>query len=255
MIPLAGFTRYPRKKVLSKTGLSKKSAEQNEAERDIQFRRSGANPRFLGLGAVTGAPEGRVNVKGMPFRLAGSNILAVWRGTAAANPGASQDRVEDEVVDLFDRFRGPLLRYLSSFGLAPADGEEIVQDVFLLLYRHLQRGKSRENLRGWLFRVAHNLALKRRYRTRREFGMTEASAEELALDPNPSPEAQLAASQDQQRLRAVVRALPELDRRCLFLRAEGLRYREIAAILEISLGAVSGSLARSLARISRVAER
>jgi RNA polymerase sigma-70 factor (ECF subfamily) len=59
----------------------------------------------------------------------------------------------------------------------------------------------------------------------------------------------------QRRLRAVVRALPEQDRKCLFLRAEGLRYREISEILDISLGAVSLSLARSLARIARAAER
>ena len=41
----------------------------------------------------------------------------------------------------------------------------------------------------------------------------------------------------------------------LLLRAEGLRYREIAQTLAISLGAVSMSLARSLARIARAAER
>jgi RNA polymerase sigma-70 factor (ECF subfamily) len=39
------------------------------------------------------------------------------------------------------------------------------------------------------------------------------------------------------------------------LRAEGLRYREIAGALAMSLGAVSMSLARSLARIARAAER
>jgi RNA polymerase sigma-70 factor (ECF subfamily) len=65
----------------------------------------------------------------------------------------------------------------------------------------------------------------------------------------------MANSQTQQRLLAVVDALPEQDRRCLFLRSEGLRYREIAAILGISLGAVSLSLARSLARIARSAKR
>jgi len=54
---------------------------------------------------------------------------------------------------------------------------------------------------------------------------------------------------------AVVEALPEQDRRCLFLRAEGLRYREIAEILDMSLGGVSLSLARSLARLARYAER
>ena len=192
----------------------------------------------------------------MPFRLAGPNILAVWRTTSSANSGASRDRLEEAVVDLFDRFRDPLLRYLSNFGLALPDGEEIVQDVFLLLYQHLQLEKSRENLRGWLFRVAHNLALKRRYRTRREFEMrTEACALDPDVDPSPNPEIQLATSQHHERLLAVIEALPEHDRRCLFLRAEGLRYREIARILDISLGAVSGSLARSLARIARAAER
>jgi RNA polymerase sigma-70 factor (ECF subfamily) len=39
------------------------------------------------------------------------------------------------------------------------------------------------------------------------------------------------------------------------LRAEGLRYREIAQTLAMSLGAVSISLARSLARIARATER
>jgi RNA polymerase sigma-70 factor, ECF subfamily len=50
-------------------------------------------------------------------------------------------------------------------------------------------------------------------------------------------------------MQAVLRALPEQDRCCLSLRAEGLRYREIAAALGISLGAVSIALTRALARI------
>jgi RNA polymerase sigma-70 factor (ECF subfamily) len=77
----------------------------------------------------------------------------------------------------------------------------------------------------------------------------------LAIDPSPSPEDQLVNSQTQKRLLAVVQALPEQDRRCLSLRAEGLCYREIAETLDMSLGAVSLSLARSLARMARSAER
>jgi len=49
--------------------------------------------------------------------------------------------------------------------------------------------------------------------------------------------------------------LSEEDRNCLFLRAEGLRYREIAYVLGISLGAVSMSLTRSLTRIERADRR
>jgi RNA polymerase sigma-70 factor (ECF subfamily) len=79
--------------------------------------------------------------------------------------------------------------------------------------------------------------------------------EEAVIDPAPNPEDQLAARQERTVLLAVVDALPEQDRRCLFLRAEGLRYREIAEVLEISLSSVSVSLGRSLARISRAAGR
>jgi RNA polymerase sigma-70 factor (ECF subfamily) len=190
----------------------------------------------------------------MPSRFTVSAILPDLRGSSAIDAGGRRGGLEEEVVDLFDQFREPLLRYLYRFGLATADGEEIIQEVFLSLFQHLNRGKSRENLRGWLFRVAHNLASRRRYRIRRDLDGL-AGAAELAVDPGPSPETQVANSQMQQRMLAVVEALPEQCRRCLYLRAEGFRYREIAGILEISLGAVSLSLARSLARIARAAER
>jgi RNA polymerase sigma-70 factor (ECF subfamily) len=192
----------------------------------------------------------------MSPRLTQTVALPISRGTSGADLGENRGRLEETVVALFDELRDPLLRYLSTFDLAFPDGEEVIQEAFLSLFQHLQKGKPRENLRGWLFRVVHNLALKRRYRTRRDFAVqAQASTEDLAIDPGPNPEDQLVNSQTQQRLLAVVRALSEQDRKCLSLRAEGLRYREIAMTLDMSLGAVSLSLTRSLARIARSAER
>lgn len=189
-------------------------------------------------------------------RLTDPAISPIWHAESAAEGGDSRHRLEDEVVVLFDQYREPLLRYLSNFGVAIPDGEDVIQEVFLALFRHLYHGKPRENLRGWLFQVAHNLASRRRYRTRLELeARAEAGFRDLGVDLSPSPEAQMAHDETQQLLLAVVNALPEADRRCLFLRAEGLRYREIAQTLGISLGAVSLSLARSLARIARAAGR
>jgi len=153
---------------------------------------------------------------------------------------------------MFDLYRAPLARYLLSFGLPLPDCEEIIQETFLALFEHLRKGKSRECLRGWLFRVAHNLGLKRRTHLRRE---AELPAADLAVDPFPDPEQQMRGREAGRQLTAVVHALPEQDRRCLYLRAEGLRYREIAAVLDMSLGAVSVSLTRSLARIARATHR
>ena len=191
----------------------------------------------------------------MSIRVTDRGVLAAWR-VPPLQVGEKRDQIERVVVELFEQFRTPLLRYLATLGLTHADGEEIVQEVFLLLCNHLRRGRPSQNLRGWLFRVAHNLGLKSRYRNRRE-GEIGAGADDPRhpVDPAPSPEARVAAAQSRGRVQMVVEALPEPDRRCLFLRAEGLRYREIAQVLDMSLGAVSSSLARSLARIARAVER
>lgn len=159
--------------------------------------------------------------------------------------------VEAAVLQLFDECGPPLHRYVGSFGIGRPDTEDVVQDVFLSLFRHLAQGKSRRNLQGWLFTVAHNLALKQRARMKRRFpslgGDFAAAAE--PVDPAISPEQDLSRLQRRQRLLRVLRALPERDRRCLCLRAEGLRYREIAEVTGMSLGAVSKSLARSIGRM------
>ncbi len=173
----------------------------------------------------------------------------------ASKAGSS---VVSEVVGLFDQLRDRLLRYVLSLGLPAQDGEEIIQEVFLLLFRHLQSGKSRSNLRGWVFRVTHTLVLKKRSQERlngHNLGDVMAVSEAWLRDPSPNPEEQLVSSQKRQRLLGALTALPEQDQRCLSLRAEGLTYREIAGVLDISLGAVALSLSKSLARLARAAER
>jgi len=174
---------------------------------------------------------------------------------AARNPSPSP--LVEEVVGLFDQLRDRLLRYVISFGLPVQDGEDVVQEVFLALFQHLRRGRSRINLRAWVFRVAHNQALKRR--SQRETGAQQFAEEKVSLadlvpDSNPSPEDEAANNQRRRRVLAAASALAEQDRRCLILRAEGLRYREIAAVLDISLGAVALSLERSLTRLARAAQ-
>lgn len=184
-----------------------------------------------------------------PFPVSDAIALPALASTGRAE---AREKLHEEIAGFFDRFRAPLLGYLLTFGLDIHDGEEVLQEVFLSLCGDLDRGKRIENVRAWLFRVAHNLALRRRYRTLRD-AETDCGAE--TADPAPNPEDRLATRQALELLGAVVEALPEQDRRCLFLRAEGLRYREIAGILEMSLGAVSQSIARSLSRLARAGER
>ena len=161
--------------------------------------------------------------------------------------------VELEVLELFDECHGGVGRYVRSFGVDAGDCEDVVQETFLALFRHLLRGGGRSNLRGWIFRVARNLALKQRERQRRKvrFAVPGGRVPDR-IDPASSPEERLLADQRQAQLHAIVRALPGRSRRCLQLRAEGLRYREIAGALGVSVGTVANALAHAAVRVRRV---
>lgn len=164
---------------------------------------------------------------------------------------------ERELIELFDELRLPLLRYLSGFPLPLQDSEDVIQEAFLSLFQQFRRGRSIESPRGWLFRAVHNFALKRRLRSRKDLEATACliAAENVLADPALNPEDELVFNRTRERLHAVVRALPEQHRWCLYLKAEGLRYREIGGVLNMSLGAVCGCLQRSLALMARAAER
>ena len=186
--------------------------------------------------------------------------------SALDNPGlnfhAAQSRTVEQprsgwdaealVIRLFDQLQARIFRYVMACGLSFHDAEDIVQETFLSLFRHLERGRPQANLNGWLFRVAHNLALKRRS-SNQCVERTHADQHTLArqVSVGPNAEEHVSFLQTQQRQRAVFEALADQDQRCLILRAEGLKYREIAKVLGISLGGVSSSISRSLARIGR----
>ena len=181
-------------------------------------------------------------------------LLAPAEHSSTAHAAMAQ-----EVQGLFDQYARPLLRYAASFGLSADDTEDVVQDVFLALFRHFCLGRSRDNVPGWLFQVTHNLALKQRKRIRTRWardGRHEvAIAHHTRIDASPNPEERLAEIERLQSIRAVLPTLPARDRRCLYLRAEGLRYRDIAKVLGLSLGGVAKSLARSIASLVNAAER
>jgi len=166
---------------------------------------------------------------------------------------AAQSRIAEEVIGFFDQLRAPLLRYVLTFGLAGHDAEDVVQETFLALFQHLRNGKPRDNLKAWVFRVSHNLALKQRLRIGRwDQSSCPEEVAEMVLHPQLNPEEQFADAQHRQRMLRAIEDMPEMDRCCLFLRAEGLRYRDIAAIVGLSLGGVSLALGRALTQLRKV---
>jgi len=158
----------------------------------------------------------------------------------------SNDR---EATTLFGELRKPLLGYLRCLGLSADEAQDTVQDAFLSLHRHLSAGGSRENIRAWLFRVAHNQARNRQNSYDRRFGGPLEDDADPVLD-EATPERLLLEKEKFERLASAIRRLSGSERDCLLLRASGLRYREIGEVLGIATSTVSDTVERAVKKLA-----
>jgi RNA polymerase sigma-70 factor, ECF subfamily len=162
--------------------------------------------------------------------------------------------LEEQVAAWFEQLREPILRYVICGGLRPSHAEEVVQESFLRLYRELHAGNAVTNVRGWIFRVAHNLAMdaiKADLRFVPPAPAHWASFEQASVGSTPNPEELLLEKEHMARLHVQITNLTYEQQHCLYLRAEGLRYREIAEVLGVSVSVVAHHLNRAIAQLMR----
>ncbi|MFN2531235.1 MAG: RNA polymerase sigma factor [Pyrinomonadaceae bacterium] len=161
--------------------------------------------------------------------------------------------LEKKVTAYFEQWRDPVNRYVvAAFG-DPVEAEEITQEAFLQLYRQLHSGQSITNVRAWVFRTAHNLAVNRIKAQQFVELLDEDSWEVLRgsiADIAPNPEQRLLKLQRFSRLRAAMARLTPPERQCLHLRTKGLRYREIADILNLGTSTVAETLYRAIGKLT-----
>jgi RNA polymerase sigma-70 factor (ECF subfamily) len=162
--------------------------------------------------------------------------------------------LNEKVVAHFEELRLPVFRFLLRKTRDAGSAEELSQEAFLRLCRHLQEGRPLENPKAWLFTVANNLAID----TQRHEGnitnldeRTWKEIEESRSGAQPDPERLVLQDERMDRLHISVLNLTSLQRECLHLRAEGLRYREIAELMGISISTVADAVRRATVRLAR----
>jgi RNA polymerase sigma-70 factor (ECF subfamily) len=159
----------------------------------------------------------------------------------------------NDIVELYDGLRPSLLGYLGCLGLSTDEAEDVIQECFLRLMHHLLRNRGEQNLRGWVFRVAHNLAMDL-FRSSRSVGLESVLNEETRLrevaDSSLSPEELAMQREEVRRVKEAITHLTPRQRYAVLLRAEGLRYHEISSVLHISAQSVGELLQRALARLA-----
>lgn len=158
--------------------------------------------------------------------------------------------LQDQVIQLYEEARQDVYHYLLRLRLTPAQAQEGAQEVFLRLHSALRRGEAIRNPRAWVFRVAHNLAATQHAAADR-WTSIEPGLEAVLADRAPGPERDAIRRQQSARVSQALSELSPQQRRCLYLRAEGLRYREIAETIGIGVSTVSEFVTRAVVRLRR----
>lgn len=158
------------------------------------------------------------------------------------------------ILEYYDRENVALQRYLIFLGVDSDSAREIVQECFLKLHEHLLARGDRTNLRAWLYRVAHNQARNRQtaHRASRTDSLPDATvAGDLPAD-SVSPEEALLTDEKIRQLRRAMEQLSPAQREALVLRTQGLKYREIAEVLKLSVSTVGETIQRGLDRLKEL---
>jgi len=135
----------------------------------------------------------------------------------------------------------------------PEDASDLVQDTYLKAFKAESRFELRDaGVRPWLFKILHNTFYTRVGRKKREPLLSDDLSYQPGGDGDPSEAgpawdlSHLDWEQVDDRLKHAIEGLPDHYREVLLLWAvEGLKYREVAEVLEVPLGTVMSRLYRA----------
>jgi RNA polymerase sigma-70 factor (ECF subfamily) len=155
---------------------------------------------------------------------------------------------------LVERHRGMVYRLAYQFAGNHHDAEDIAQDVFLKVYRGLDRFRRDAQLTSWLYRIVMNACIdhRRRYAPAGWAPFTDEAATRMLNTPEegPGPEHQTYGGQIGCIVEAEIARLPPGQRLIFVMRHhEGLKLSEIAAALGLAEGTVKRQLHAAVHRL------
>lgn len=144
------------------------------------------------------------------------------------------------------------------------DANEVAQDTFVKVYRHLAEFRGESAFTTWLYQIVTNLSRNRvRFNQRRHkddsvsIDATRDDEDGLPLiqlaDPAQTPDRVTAVNEETMLIDAAMKKISEGHREVLVLRVtQGLSYEEIAAVLACTLGTVKSRIARAREELQKV---
>lgn len=157
----------------------------------------------------------------------------------------------DWVRTQFEELAPGLHRYLVRLTGDSALADDLVQETFLRLFEEKLKRRPITRLRPWLFQVGHNLAADLLRRRNQDQWLDQELPMTKEADQAPSAESQVLLAERRRQVRNGLSLLSASERQVMELRAEGLRYREIAEMMGLQVSTVTTFLSRAVNKIAR----
>ncbi len=166
-----------------------------------------------------------------------------------ASVGQNKDR--QAFVRLFDYYAGRLKSFYMQQGLNPETAEELVQEVFVLIWRKAEQfDPAKANASTWIYTIARN---KRIDFLRKDIKRQEDPVEflpDIEEDQSQGPEEKVIQTDLSVRMKEIINILPK-DQRTIILQSyfQGLTHQEIADKNKIPLGTVKSRMRLAVERL------
>lgn len=166
-----------------------------------------------------------------------------------------------EFDTLYGSFHPRILRYLARL-IGPDEAEDVAQEVFVKISRSVDEFRNQSQLSTWIYRIATNAAIDRmrsvEYRAARKTSPIEGACESGSADlvtiasADVSTEHQAIQREMSRCVQGLMNRLPESYRTVLILSdMEGLKDREIAEVLDVTIEAAKVRLHRARAKLRK----
>src|SRR6185369_3181971 len=144
-------------------------------------------------------------------------------------PEATTDALFDSVAQ---EYAAPLARLARAHEADPALQQDLLQEIYIALWRSLSAFQNRCSLRSWIYRVAHNVAATHVLRAKRRRTSQLVNLDDVEIaDEGPEVGADIDEARALARITELIQRLKPLDREVITLHLEGLSHDDIAEIM------------------------
>lgn len=176
------------------------------------------------------------------------------------NNKVQQDDTVVQMGKIVMQYESALLRYATRILNNPTAAEDVVQNVFVKLFKMWRKGmKLSDKIQSWLYCVTHNEAIDYIRRERKLLRLHEKSAAELTGTYHSDCDSSSSTMYDEERRQLVLTLIRRLyfrEQQVMLLRLqEGLSYQQIAEVTGLTVGNVGKILHNATHKLAQMVEQ